>query len=463
MATELCGAKLLAPFFGSSLQVWASVLGITLFALAVGYFYGGTLTNMLNAENKLFYVLTGASAFTVLTPLIANYLLPYLSLFPLAIGVVCGSLLLIFPALFFLGTSSPLFVLLQSSAVNAGKAGGTVYAMSTFGGIIATFLCGFFLIPNFGLTFTLLFFGILLFVSSTLLLKVVKINSILLVLILVIASFSFTKENSNRLNVQDGILGKLEVYEEKTDSGVLLRKFSINRIVQTEMNLITKKSVSEYLNLLDTLIIKEANSKKALVLGLGGGLTSNMLVEKNYKVDAVEFDERIIDVAKKYFSLDKNVVVFCDDARFFLNKSKSKYDLILVDVFKAEEQPNHVLTKESLMHLKNNLTDSAIIYINWHGYIDGEIGLGTHVLLNTLQISGFKTQVMSNNLNPDARNLMIKASLNQLNKNRFEINYSSNSSNKKINTDDLPLLEFYNRQANLTWRKNYLKYYNSKL
>ena len=34
MATELFGAKMLAPFFGSSLYVWATVLAMTLGGLA---------------------------------------------------------------------------------------------------------------------------------------------------------------------------------------------------------------------------------------------------------------------------------------------------------------------------------------------------------------------------------------------------------------------------------------------
>jgi hypothetical protein len=38
MVAELCGARLLAPVFGSSLYVWSSVMGITLGALAFGYF-----------------------------------------------------------------------------------------------------------------------------------------------------------------------------------------------------------------------------------------------------------------------------------------------------------------------------------------------------------------------------------------------------------------------------------------
>ena len=44
MAAELLGAKMLAPYFGSSLYVWATVLAITLGGLAAGYFMGGILS-----------------------------------------------------------------------------------------------------------------------------------------------------------------------------------------------------------------------------------------------------------------------------------------------------------------------------------------------------------------------------------------------------------------------------------
>ena len=52
MVAELCGAKLLAPIFGSSLYVWASVMGITLGALASGYFYGGWLSDITKQPQK---------------------------------------------------------------------------------------------------------------------------------------------------------------------------------------------------------------------------------------------------------------------------------------------------------------------------------------------------------------------------------------------------------------------------
>src|SRR6187401_3131236 len=90
MAGELCGAKLLAPVFGSSLYVWASVMGITLAALALGYFYGGSLSQKKeqSLDKKLFYVLVAASLFLLAMPLISFYLVPRISYLPFTPGVV---------------------------------------------------------------------------------------------------------------------------------------------------------------------------------------------------------------------------------------------------------------------------------------------------------------------------------------------------------------------------------------
>ena len=50
MAVELLGAKMMAPFFGSSLYVWASILGVTLGGLAIGYFSGGFLSEKFKSN-----------------------------------------------------------------------------------------------------------------------------------------------------------------------------------------------------------------------------------------------------------------------------------------------------------------------------------------------------------------------------------------------------------------------------
>ena len=97
MAAELCGAKLLAPIFGSSLYVWASVMGITLAALASGYFFGGWLSGRAERQQKrLFLILNAAALFLVLLPVLSHYLVPRISYLPFLPGVVLSTLVVLF-------------------------------------------------------------------------------------------------------------------------------------------------------------------------------------------------------------------------------------------------------------------------------------------------------------------------------------------------------------------------------
>jgi hypothetical protein len=145
MAAELCGAKLLAPFFGSSLYVWASVMGITLAALALGYFFGGLISERSKQHSKkLFQVLIFASLFVIFMPVISRYLIPWISFLPFLLAVVISTFLLLFFPVFFLGATSPLFIYLQTKdSYQSGRVSGSVYAISTLAGLIAPFICGF--------------------------------------------------------------------------------------------------------------------------------------------------------------------------------------------------------------------------------------------------------------------------------------------------------------------------------
>src|ERR1700745_424295 len=44
MALEIVGSRVLAPYFGSSIFVWGSLISVILAALSVGYYWGGWLS-----------------------------------------------------------------------------------------------------------------------------------------------------------------------------------------------------------------------------------------------------------------------------------------------------------------------------------------------------------------------------------------------------------------------------------
>lgn len=460
MAAELCGAKLLAPVFGSSLYVWASVMGVTLAALAGGYFFGGWASKKSEEQAlNLFRILTMASLFVLCMPLISYYAVPRISYLPFLPGVVASTFLLLFLPVFFLGASSPLFILLQTKqSAEAGKVSGTVYAVSTVGGITATFLCGFYLIPAIGLNFCLIVFGSALFVLNIIVFKFFKGTYFFLFVVFAYLNLQFMQKKTGCLMVSDGMLGHVEVKGPVGHNNKPYRILTVNDIVQTELDMETKLSLSKYVGVVDSLIPYSPEPKRALLLGLGGGLIANLFEAKNYRTDGVELDKRIIEAANAFFFLNKNVKTYCEDARYFLNNCSAKYSVVMVDIFKGEEQPSHVLTKESLTKLKTNLSGSAILLINWHGYTKGPNGMGTAILYNTLVKSGFSVKLCSYSNDENYRNILFVASLKTLEKLPFEADETIQETDL-VNTDAFPLLEKYNAEANKFWRVNYLRYY----
>lgn len=465
MTAEICGAKLLAPYFGSSLYVWSSVMALTLGGLATGYFVGGQLSKKTDAIKKLMMVLVGAITCLCCMPLLNNLFHITSASFSLIPAVVISVFFLLFPVMFFMGATSPLIIsLLTKDASKSGENSGKIYALSTVGGIIATFLCGLFLIPNIGVKATLLIFALVLTSSTLLLLPLLtsKKNSLILILPLSILGYSFTQNSKNPYSIfeTDGIFGKLEVRDEPQQSNPtkFTRKLIVNNIIQTEMDLQTQESVSKYELLIKKNLLYFPKGK-ALALGIGGGVFVNLLAKNNYVVTGVEFDARIIDIAKHCFFLDKSINITCDDARHFINTSTEKYNLILIDLFKAEEQPSYVITSESLQKIKKLLDTNGIIIINNNGYLSSPLGDGTHCLLNTLRKAGFELKICTESVDEDYRNLLIIASLNTIDSTFNNELTPLIIRDIDINTDGKPVLEKLNAQANQRWRSNYLKNY----
>lgn len=465
MAAEICGARLIAPFFGSSLYVWSAVMAITLGGLAAGYFMGGRLSTRPNKAVLLQRVILCSIVWLLLMPLLPGlfYLIAsHLSLIP---AVILGVLVLLFPAMLCMGAASPLVIAcLTNEAVQSGANSGRVYAVSTTGGILATFLCGFWLVPAYGLMITLTCFAAVLTLALVLFSWKVRaykgLPLLLLPLILAVYGFIKAPRHPSSLYEAEGILGRLEVFEEPSPSSpqTMVRKLAINRIVQTEMDVNTHRSVSAYAKLLEDNL-EHCPRGKALVLGLGGGIVSNMLQAHGYAVTAVEFDSRIIEAARTFFYLDPSVTAVADDARHYLNGSSEKFNLVLFDIFKAEEQPSHVLTLESLQKLKAQLYPGGVVVINTHGYLAGDKGKGTQCLLATLSKAGFHLKVCSKSHDEDYRNLLIYASPDPFNtalgqEISFELNDTA-----LVNSDLKPVLEKLNAPANQAWRAHYIRNY----
>lgn len=456
MAAELCGAKLLSPLYGNSLYVWAAVLGVTLTALAAGYFYGGLLANRSNTEGRLKTILLIASIYLLIMPALAVYLIPYVSYLSFYPAVILSAILLLLIPILLLGAASPLFIQLQvKKPEDQGRVSGVVFAISTFGGIAGTFGCGFVLIPLLGIHVTLLCMGLILFLMTLLVLKNIRWIMFLVVLSGIISILYPYLKVKNNLYFSEGLNGIVAVQDHANGVRVL----KVNEIIQTEMYLNTGRSKSDYIRLLDTLTSEQNWGSTALVLGLGGGLTANLFHEKMYRVTGVEFDERIVYAAQNFFRLSPQINTVVEDARYFINRSSETYDLILMDLFHAEQVPWHVVTLETFEKLKQTLGSNGVLLINWHGYLNSPEGKGTLSLVNTLRAAGMDVKICALSTNEAYRNLVLVAHHSGKLKNTlpYEIMIPS-TEGVPVNTDSHPIIERYNASVNVGWRRSYLRY-----
>ncbi|HIA10615.1 MAG TPA: hypothetical protein EYN69_00890 [Flavobacteriales bacterium] len=152
MAVELIGAKLIAPFYGNSLYVWAAVLSTTLGGLTIGYYTGGNLSSKHPNQKTLIKIIAVSALLVLAMPTVSGVVMEATLGLELRTGIVLSCILFLTPPLVAFGMVGPMVVrLLTDKVENVGRVAGTVYFTSTVGGIITTFLFGFYLIPFWGL------------------------------------------------------------------------------------------------------------------------------------------------------------------------------------------------------------------------------------------------------------------------------------------------------------------------
>lgn len=155
MAVELLGAKLIAPSYGASLYVWATTLAVTMGGLTTGYLLGGVISEKYPHKLILHYIVLASAVFVSIMPFTSSMIMSATLGMNLKVGIVISSLCFVFPPLVCFGMVSPLIIRLISREVKeVGNSVGTIYSISTLGGIFTTFLFGFFFIPKMGLDFS---------------------------------------------------------------------------------------------------------------------------------------------------------------------------------------------------------------------------------------------------------------------------------------------------------------------
>lgn len=383
MAVELGASRLLAPYFSSSQIVWTIIIGTIMIAMALGNIWGGKSADKNPDPDKLYMRILIAAIWIAAIPLAGKYVvlaicaalvLTISNNFLIWAAFLACMIIFVFP-LFLLGTVTPSLVKYTvDSLEDSGKTVGTLGAINTIGSIIGTFVPTFITIPAVGTSVTFLIFsgillmlGIIYFISS----KTNKVKcSICVILFLLCSIFgssdSFAFWEKNLLYEGESIYNYLQVKD--TDDSVILSTnvlFGVQSIMKKD-NSLTGMYYDYALAAPVMSGIETKKNAKILVLGMGTGTYAKECKKyfANASVEGVEIDQKITELAGKYFKLPDSIKATTYDGRAYLNASDKKYDVIMVDAYQDITIPFQMSSKEFFTMVKNHLTKDGIMVVN---------------------------------------------------------------------------------------------------
>ncbi len=377
MALEISASRFLAPYFGASLFVWTNVIGIVLLALSLGYYAGGRLSEKAPTVKTLFKIIAFSGALISVIPylgrplsrLIIEQILSAPASFLSFIGSFFAALFLFALPVAMLGAISPFLIKIAGSERNdIGKVSGTLFAVGTLGSMVGTFVPTLVLIPFLGTKMTISICGAILLALGALGLIGGKLKFAAILPFILPFTYDVKDMPGGLLYETESPYQYIRVYE-RADGGRELR-FNEGLGIQSlwTPSGYVGKGYWDYPTALFSL--REDFPKRAAILGLAAGTISRSAAlqypEREFAIDGMEIDSKVIEIAKKFFDLDRpNLNVYNADARNFMAYANNLYDLIFVDAYSNQLYiPPHLASKEFFGLVKSRLNKDGAVIMN---------------------------------------------------------------------------------------------------
>jgi spermidine synthase len=379
LGIEFAAARLLAPFFGQSLFIWGTLIGLILIYLTIGYYAGGRLADRRPDVRLLFQLAAAASLWTALIPVISR---PILSIAQtgfaqLSAGLVLGSLIsviVLFAApVILLGMVSPFVIRLRIRDLQtAGNAAGAVYALSTLGSILGTFLPVFWLIPTFGTRPTIYILAFLLGSISTVGLVRPGVGRLYLLIPLAIVAVALLSGGGIRpafygqkLFEAESAYSYIQVVKSGNETQLLIDDGHAVHSIYDPTTLYTHGYWDDAL--LAPFFGSGAPPKRVALIGLAGGTVARQFtaIDGPVKIDGVELDPKLVEVGRRFFDMtEPNLHVIVADGRYWMATNAGSYDVIFVDAYRQPYIPFYLTTREFFESAKAHLEPGGVLAIN---------------------------------------------------------------------------------------------------
>ncbi len=373
---EIVAGRILAPTIGVSLYTWTSIIGIVLAGISLGNYIGGRVADRYPYPVTLGFILLASAVSSIgILPIdhFGSDIFLKLPIIPRIIMLT--AVLFLLPAVI-LGMVSPVVIKLRLSDLSeTGNVVGKIYAVSTAGSILGTFLTGFVLVQLLGTRMVILI-----------------VSVVLLAMAIAFGNLWRARWQASNFGVLFGGILAVTVVADALDSGCVREsnyfciKVREQDIADREVRVLYLDALlHSYVDVTDPLFLHYPYEKvfgdiattiahrnpqmESLFIG-GGGYTMPRFLEVSYpesSVEVVEIDPEVVEVAHEYFALPRNtsIVSYMEDARTKLQDLPlGKYEFIVGDAFNDVSVPYHLTTLEFNQMVHGLLASDGVYAIN---------------------------------------------------------------------------------------------------
>jgi len=384
LALELSAARLLGNVFGTSNLVWANIIGLILLYLTVGYFVGGRWADRSPHPATFYGLLAWAAFLAGVIPLVARPVLTAAvgAVERLDAAIMLGSflsvLILFSIPIILLGCVSPFAIRLAiEDPQHAGRVSGRLYAISTLGSILGTFLPVLWLIPAVGTARTFLVFSLTLMATAFLGLwrgdRRRALRYLWMPVVLIGWSwFAFRqpiKTTVGQIYEDESAYNYIQVIERDGVRYLLLNEGQgVHSVFDPDMPV----TLGTWDYFLAAPFWNESPAPGEEVARLGiVGLAAGTIAKQYTQVygpipiDGWEIDGGITQVGREYFDMrEPNLNVIIADGRWGLAHSDEAYSVVAVDAYRLPYIPWQLTTREFFEQVRAHLLEDGVVVIN---------------------------------------------------------------------------------------------------
>jgi len=379
LALEIVASRVVAPYFGNSVYVWGSLIGVFLAALSLGYFLGGRIATRWPTWGPFLVLVLAAGACIYPIPHVADGVLGAIAArdYGPRANPLAATMSLFFLPSALLGTISPYAVRLSARSVEGvGNVAGVLYALSTLGSIAGTLLAAFVLISTFGVRSIVQMLGatemVLALLGFLWWRRIRAATAAAAVIAVVLAATSTVPaDGSDVIYARDTIYHRITVSDEGNDRYLKLDQYWQSAVDRSAPG----HTVFPYTDYLHLGVLFVPQVRRVLFVGMGGGTAPGRFYREypQARIDVVEIDPAVVATARRFFDLpnDPRLAVHVQDGRLWIRRTAERYDLIVLDAYLIDTIPFHLATREFYENAAAHLTPGGAVVSNVIGAVQG--------------------------------------------------------------------------------------------